>query len=254
MEKKVLIVYGDKEQTERIASIVKSSAYNLGKRVTLFVANNTASAEKLLNRYDIDVMFLDIVYKDDMRYNYSGIDLIKYVRETDKYDRLPIIVVTNAAELKEYAYKKLLCYGFVEKNCREEVVYSLLRTALRYTTCGETEKQIVLRKKGVLYPIVIRDILYATIADHKLCFFFRDGEKIEIPNLTMKRFCEQHQLRSLVRCNRNVMVNRIHVQQINLEESYLMLKGCGKLIGIGPAFKKNIRRVFYIRKDGSVIV
>ena len=240
MEKKVLIVDSDKKQIRHIASIVKASACNLGKRVTLFAAENVAGAEKILNRYDIDVMFLDIVYMDEGKDKYAGISLIKRMRETKQYSMLPIIIITDAEEVREYAYKNLLCYGFLKKGCSEDEVYCLLKTALKYTTQGEKDTQIVLRRKGILYPVMIRDILYITVGEHKLKFFLRDGVQIEIPNLTMNKFCEQYHLKSFVRCNRNMLVNRIHVKQIKLEEKYLIVKGRCERVKIGSVFIDNI--------------
>lgn len=250
MEKKVLIVDSDRKQIERMAAIVKSAACNLGIRAVLFIADNVSRAENLLKRYDIDVMILDIIFKE----KYVGVDLIKYVRATDKYAMLPVIIVTNAEQLKEYSYKALLCYGFCKKDCREEELYLLLKTALKYTTFGESDKQIVLRKNGVLYPVVLRDILYIKVRDHKMYFFLEGGAEIEVTNLTMSGFCEQHMLKSLVRCNRNVLVNRMHVRRIVLEEKYVMVKGCSVRIRIGSAFVDNLKKEFYIRKDGSVVI
>ncbi len=250
MENKVLIVDDDRMQIRRIAEIVRSVACNLGKRVVLFAVDDISKAKKLLKRYDIDVMLLDIVYRE----TYAGIELIKYVRETEKYAMLPVIILSDAGKMKEYSYKNLLCYGFCKKNCPEEEICTLLKTALKYSTSGEEDEQIVLRKNGVRYPLVIRDILYIKVADHKLCIFLEMGEEIGITNMTMNRFCEQYSLKSLVRCNRNVMVNRIHVELVNLEECYILIRGSHERIRIGPAYMESVKQGFYIKKDGSIIV
>lgn len=250
MEKKVLIVDDDRIQIRRIAAIVRAVACDLGKRVVLFAADNVLKAEKLLKRYDIDVMLLDIVYRE----TYAGIELIKYVRETEKYTMLPVIIVTDAGKMEEYSYKNLLCYGFCKKNCPEEEICSLLKTALKYSTSGEEDKQIVLRKNGVLYPLVIRDILYIKVVEHKLCIFLEMGEEIRITNMTMNRFCEQYSLKSFVRCNRNVMVNCIHVERVELEECYIIIRESHEKIRIGPAYMENVKRRLYIKNDGSIVV
>ena len=228
MEKKVLIVDSDRKQIERIGAIVKRAACNLGKRVVLFRANNVSKAEKLLKRYNMDVMLLDIVYKEI----YAGISLIKCVRAMDKYAMLPIIIITDAEKMKEYSYKTLLCYGFCKKDSFEEEVYTLLKTALMYTTPIESDRQIVLRKNGILYPLAIREILCIKVEERKLHFFLEDGDKIVISNLTMKRFIEQYSLKSLVRCNRNSLVNCIHIERIVFGENYVLVKGYNERIRI----------------------
>lgn len=250
LEKKVLIVDDDRNQIDRIAGIVKLAASELGNRVVLFAADTVLKAKKLLKRYDMDVMLLDIIYKE----TYAGIELIKYVRETEKYALLPVIIVSDAGKMKEYSYKNLLCYGFCKRNCLDEEIGSLLKTALKYSTLGEDDKQIVLRKNGVLYPVVLQDVLYIKVADHKLSLFLEMGEEVEIKNLTMHRFCERYPIKTFVRCNRNVMVNRIHVERVDLEDRYIIIKEKQERIRIGSSYVENVKMGFYIKKNGSIVV
>lgn len=254
MDKKVLIVDRDKKQIQCIAAIVRMAAASQGKRLVLFAADNPCTAWKMLKRYDIDILILDMVYRDDGKEEGSGIDLVKAARRTEKYAMLPVIFITDAVEWKECAYKELKCFGFFLKDYKEEEVYSSLKLALRYTTPGEIEKQIILRKKGVLYPVKVKEILYITVASHVLCFFLKDGEKIELPNLTMRQFCVQNKLNCMVRCNRNVLVNCIHVEKADFEECYIMIKGQEERIKIGSAYIKSVKKRFYIKSDGSVVV
>lgn len=233
MDKRVLIVDCGNKQTERIASLVLEAAAKEDKTIKLYTARNITEAERLLNDDDIDILILNAVYKKEMQEEYLGISWVEELRETDKYVLLPVIFITAAEEMREYAYKELNCLGFLPETFEEEELLRVLRKAFQYSTYRDEEKYILPRKNGMVYPIQVKNIVYVEVENRLLHIHLKDGIVIKIPHKTMQELYEEADSECLVQCNKSMLVNRAYVSEINILEQYLILKYNQEKIPIG---------------------
>ena len=88
MAKTILIV----DDSESIREVVNFTLQNAGFEV--FAAGNGIEAQQYLDGRNIDLVITDL-HMPEM----DGIDLIKYIRATSNYNRVPILFLTTESQL-----------------------------------------------------------------------------------------------------------------------------------------------------------
>ena len=97
MAKTILIV----DDSESIREVVNFTLQNAGFEV--FSAGNGIEAKELLDGRNIDLVITDL-HMPEM----DGIELIKHIRATSNYNRVPILFLTTESQLAKKSRQKTL--------------------------------------------------------------------------------------------------------------------------------------------------
>lgn len=223
MRKQVLIVDNDNSQIQRITAILRETSLFLGKGIEIYAVNTLDEAQEVMDTVTVDILILDIVFKERMTQLYPGIEWAEKMRNVGKYVSLPIIFVTNITDLREYAYRELNCLGYLKRDFREEEMIRLLEKAMRHTTLRDGEKLILPKAGGIIYPIKVKDILYIEVLERVLYIYKIDGEVLEIKHKSIRDFKEEVNTPCLIQCNRSMLLNILYVAELNRRNSYVTL-------------------------------
>ena len=237
MKRNVLIIDTNTEHVEWVRKL----ALEVTEDIEIYAAYNLADAYRLLMEITIDVFVVDTalerIYPDDT----SGIGLIEKVRKIPKYILTPVIFITMEKDPELYAYSELNCIGYIIKPIAATEFKKIFAKAVLYRTKRESDKLMVIKRGGVLYPLRVNDIVYTESIAHVLYIHLKDGSALCVPYKTCSKFLMEADVDYLIQCSRGVLVNRIWVQSINLGKNIIHLKNDMGKLGIGRAYKKTVR-------------
>ena len=142
---------------------------------------------------------------------------------------------------KLHAYRNLHCYGYIEKPFDKSEVLNLIRTALKFPEHQQQDEpqQLYLRIDGVVYCIQQDDIIYVEHTMRQLVIN-TTKEKISIPYKTLNSFMDDVSEDKFIKCSRSTVINKGYVQNVDIVNKYIKLRGIDELIEIGPSMKKRI--------------
>ena len=237
MKRNVLIIDNNAEHVDRISKL----ALEVTKDIEIYVAYNLADAYKLLMEITIDVFVLDTSLDRIQPDDTSGIGLIEKVRKIPKYVLTPVIFITMESDPELYAYRELNCIGYIIKPVSATEFKKIFIRAVLNRTRRESDKMMVIRQGGLLYPLKVSDIVYTENIEHVLYIHLKDGTIHYVPYKSCSKFLMEADVDCFIHCSRGVLVNRIWVQSINLGKNIIHLKNdMGNLI-IGRTYKKTVR-------------
>lgn len=118
---KILIVEDEQLIAEGLAIIINSINSKIETTITGYAKEALDYAKN--NYYDI--FLLDIQLLD-----YSGFELAKEIRDTDRYKLTPIIFITAIPARELMAFKEIHCYDYIVKPFKKEEVKSVLETII----------------------------------------------------------------------------------------------------------------------------
>ena len=119
------------------------------ERAAVYTAADVATAYKILMERTIDVFLVDIILDTTTPIDTSGIRLVERIRKIPKYMFTPVLFITSLEDTTGYAYKDLNCLGYIEKPFSPDVVLSLVKKALYFSTMKEKDATFCFRKEGI---------------------------------------------------------------------------------------------------------
>lgn len=251
LKKRILIVDSDDRQIRRIVNIIMKSIREMNQKVEIRAAHTISEADTLLKEGDIDILILDTIYRGCKRGEFSGIDWVRRLRVTKKYQFLPVIFIASIEKPKEYAYKELNCLGFLPRVFETAHFYKVLEKALEYATYRDEENYILLRKQGVIYPIQIKEIVYVEWEHPYFHVHQENGEILSFPYKRISEFYEEANADCLIRCNRSILVNKLHILDVDFQKQHIILKNKEEKLTIGRVYMDMVKKEL-IPKSGLV--
>lgn len=240
MEKHVLIVEDNKIQMEMLKKIVQE----VNPGAVVYTAEDVNKAYQILLENTIDVFLVDIILDTTKPGDISGIKLVENIRGISKYLFTPVLFVTSLEDTTNYAYTDLNCLGYVEKPFNPDIVKQLIERALNFATARNQDATFCFRKDGILYPIKVRDILYIESMNHVVTIHLVNEGTLTVPYKPCKNILEEIDTDCLIRCSRNVIVNKNHITCVDTANRYITRKGIEEQIEIGITYKKKVLAEF----------
>lgn len=245
MKKNVLVVDRDERQIRRIAAALKQAASETGCRMDIFAAATVKEATYILEKTDIDTLILDVVYGEEEGEKYPGFAMVEKLRKREKYIPLPVIFVTSEENLRLRAYQDINCLGFLPRKFQIQELLKVILKAMEYTTKREEEREVIIRVQGVLYPVKIKDILYAEVTERNLIIYLVCGENLLLPNHTLLDLSSQLDSFFLIRCSKNRILNRLYIQSVDDAGTAVFLKtrnsDPAQKIPVGKRYKEEVQ-------------
>ena len=211
---------------------------------TLFLCDNIKDAYLYTMERDIDLFIVDVILEPHNPGDSSGLKFVERLRSIDKYMFTPVIVVTSLEDAKLYTYEKLHCYSFVEKPFDSQRLKELIRQCLKYSNCNDTPKNLYFRKDGIILSVNREDIVYANCQKHILNIYTRQGDQLNIPYVTLKKFLEEADSTSIIQCSRNTAVNKNFIHNVDIPNQIIQLKDNMGRIEMGIMYKKSLKELF----------
>lgn len=240
MRKSVLIVEDSRPQLDMLAKLV----LEVDPNVRICTAETLDEAYAALMRITIDVFIIDIILDTVKPGDTSGIQLVKRIREIEKYILAPVIFVTSMEDTTKYAYTDLNCLGYLEKPFSFDKVKELTRKALHHTTDKRRETSICFGKDRILYPVKISEILYVESVKKIVYVHKKDGQVLSFPYMTCQKILDKADTDCLFQCARGIIINKDYVVNIDISNKYITLDGVSDKIEIGGSFKKRVLEEF----------
>jgi len=235
MECNVLIIEDHKEQAQALELLVKKVNAN----ATVYYAKDEKEAYVYILEREIHVFIVDIILHTEHSADTSGIKLVEKIREIPRYLFAPVIFITALEDSELYAYRELKCYSYIEKPFSENQVIRVLEKAMRYPGESQNEKTLFFRKDGIIFPVKTQDVVYFEFHDRKVKVFFSQRKNLEFPYVTVKKILEDTET-GFLQCSRTAIVNEKMIENIDLTNGYIRMKGINEPLEIGKSFRKKI--------------
>lgn len=238
MKKTVLIIEDNSTQMEMLKKLVSE----VNSEAAIYTASDVQTAYQIMLEKTIDTFLVDIILDVKKPGDTSGVRFVEKIRTLPKYMFTPVLFITSLEDTTKYAYTDLNCLGYVEKPFSPERVKQLVERALYFTTDkGENvDESFCFRKDGILYPVKIKNIIYIESINHVVMVYMKRGGSLSVPYVSCKQLMEDINSSHLVQCSRNVIINKDYIENIDLANRFIALRGVAKRIEIGITFKKKI--------------
>lgn len=240
MRKRVMIIEDNDITRKALVMYVKEEA--LDAIVDDFDSVENAYEAALVNEYCL--FLVDIVIRQDVVNDTSGIKFVDRIRTIDKYRFTPVVFITSLEDPAMYAFNELHSYAYIEKPFEESYVRKTIANALLYTPKTEIDKTLFFRTEGILFPVKVSEILYAEYVNRGVDIYKTDGNMLRIPYMNCTKVIKEEGEICLIQCNRSTIINRKHVEYIDSVNGYIKLKNKPELINIGITYSKKINEEF----------
>lgn len=226
----VLIVEDTPAESDALVKVLTDNNYNV-----VGVATTHQEALTLFYQNTIDIVVID-VFLDGKPDGITFAETINIVPDGQK----PFVFLTSSKDRQIFERAKLTKpFSFLLKPFNElEILYALemaLEKFYEQTNVFHSEDQntvisrdsLFIKKNKVLKKVEIKDILYIEVED-RYCNIITDVEKFVIlisltkiiQLLDAAKFCQTH---------RNYIVNLSKIEQINVNDNLIILKGNHKV-------------------------
>lgn len=235
MRRNILIVEDNEKTRKMLAALLNT----IDDDLFILEADHVDIAYKYAMQYTISLFILDVILDTSVRDDASGISFAEHIRELDRYRSVPIIFITALEDPKLYAYSELHCYQYIEKPYDSEKLTSKIKEALGIEKANGKTGHIVFRKSGLIFPLLIDEIVYIVFRKPMIEVRSVDGLH-KFAYQPLKTILLKLDKSYFVQCNRNTIVNINYIQNIDLASGFLQMKHIGASLPLGGGYKKNL--------------
>lgn len=206
---------------KKLSSLILSGTYSDSK----------AFREQLLQKQDIDLIFLDI--------DISGNDILDFISGLDYQPNIIIVSSGDKDALKAFDFNAV---DYMLKPLTFVRFCKAIDKAIRYYSKKETgstvDNEIFIKKGSTLVKLKLKDIIYVEALENYIILNTRDG-KYTI-HFTMKAIENQLPSGIFSRVHRSFIVNRGMIQAIKDSFLELAVGDDKKLIPVGNSFRDQL--------------
>lgn len=235
--KKILILEDNEIVLEHLAGLVRE----LDIKNVIYSFNNVKDAYQCAMERTIDLFLIDIILDTSCPGDVSGMTFVENIRKAGSYGFTPVIIITSLEDSRLYAYEKLHCYRYIEKPFDEGQVRQIVTQCLKYSEDVNETKTLFFRRDGIILAVEREDITYAECCDHIMYMHTRQEDILNIPYITLKKLLEEIDSRDFIQCSRNTIINKKFIQNVDLPNRMIKLKGSLGRVEIGVMFKKSVK-------------
>lgn len=220
--------------------ILENLVLSVDKKQDVYLTDNLDKAYRLALENSINLFLVDIILEKKKHGDTSGIYFVEKIRTIEKYWFVPVIFVTSLEDSQLYAYRKLHCFGYIEKPFDKKSVTELVREALKFNLKQDEDTTIFFRKDGIIYPIACKELLYIEMIKRKIKVHFVSGECLDIPYKPLSDIMRSADTPKLLQCSRNCIVNRDYIKNVDRANRYITLRGTNEKIEIGIRYREKL--------------
>ncbi len=194
------------DRKDEAAGLVRLLSAAAVKNRTAVFTNGCDALDYAMGGAPVDACILDIIMPE-----MDGISLAKKLR--DEGFQGAIVFLSTSKEFAPESYE-VKAFSYLLKPPTPESVGKLLEQLEASQKNADTAK-VLLKTPGIAKSVMLRDIAYVEVIQHKLYFRLRDGSEIAV-NGTFKAFADVL-LRDgrFVQCHRSFIVNMDEISGIS---------------------------------------
>lgn len=207
------------------------------ENIHILEAPNSEVAYKFAMECDIDLFIVDIILDTSTSGDVSGIKFIERIRTIEKYKFTPIIITSSLEDPKLHSYIYFHCYRYFEKPYDREEILGIVKEALMYPQPKEERKFLYYKKGGILYSVLIKNIVYIVNSSKNIEIHCTDCI-LTAPYKSCKTLLNEINSNDFIQCSKNTIVNKYYIAYVDPANRYInLLKDYGTL-EIGIRIKK----------------
>lgn len=242
MKKNILIIDRDDTQIRRIAAFVRETAVHMGCRVDIFGTSGLEEAGRIAEENDLDLLVTDVVLNGKEKEEYPGIAWTKQLRKCDRYAMLPIIFIASDEKPREYANREINCLGYLPRKFDESRLTRLLGKGMLNTTPREEERYVMIRTQGVIYPLRMKEILYAETTNRILYIYRTDGTILQVAHKTLADLQKELASRYMVQSSKSMLINSFCIDKVEHKDNALVLQMGETKLFVGKKYLEQIQQ------------
>lgn len=233
--KSVLILDNDSVMRDTLEKIVRE----INRDIIIYKTGTLAEAYRIAVEHNISLFLLDIIIDVSKRGDVSGLTYAEKIRTLERYAFVPIIFVTTLTDPELYAYRRLHCYGYLQKPVLFEEVRQLIERALKFEQPEIEEGNIYFRKDGIIYAVDKKEIIYIKSHAGKVAIkTVRDDLVVYYRNC--RDFLSELDSGQFIQCNRGTIVNQKYIANIDVANRVIHLMDDYGEIEISVRMKKQL--------------
>lgn len=238
--KKILILEDNPAALEYLTNIVA----DMDTKNVIYAFHNTKDAYQCALERTIDLFLVDIILDTSRPGDASGLRFVENIRRVEHYSFTPIIFVTSLEDARLYTYENLHCYSFIEKPFDVDRVKGAVEQCLKFPGVSKKAKTLYFRKDGIILAVEQENIVYAESIAHIIHIHTGQGDVLKIPYITLKKLLEDIDSLEMIQCSRNTVINKKFVQNVDIPNRMIQMKGGFGAVEIGIMFKKYVKECF----------
>lgn len=209
--KSVLILDDDSEMQGELERIIQE----INRDIIIYKTDTLAAAYQIAVEHNISLFLVDIIVDVSKRGDVSGLTFVEKIRALERYAFVPVIFITTLADPELYAYRKLHCYGYLQKPVLFEETRQLIKQALKFEQPTKEDGNLYFRRDGVIYAVDKKEIIYIkshagkvtiqTVRD-EIVVYYRNCRDI-LSELDSDLF---------IQCSRGTIVNKTYIANIDV--------------------------------------
>lgn len=236
MKYQILVVEDNSKSRKMLISMLNK----IDIEMNILEADNIDTAYRYAVECTIHLFLLDIVLDSTDRGSTAGITFASHIRKLPKYRKTPIIFISSLEDHKLFAYSELHCYQYIEKPFNQETALTKIQEALDLIEPDEKVQFITFKKDGILYSVRKDKIQYIN-ADKPITQIYLTDDFLEISYIPITKLLYLLNSSEFVQCNRNMIINRNYIENMDTVNNFLKIKKVEELIPLGNAYKKLLR-------------
>jgi len=240
MAKNIMIIEHNERTRKTLSRIAREQAPNACVEE---YATMDGVYEAALNG-NVSLFVVDIVMNEDVPGDTSGIRFIDSIRQVPRYEFTPVIFIAALEDPKLYAYSALNSLSYIEKPFDRSYLAEAVKKAMRFPEPAKKERIMYFRNDGVLFPVRCSELLYAESIDHRMHIYKTDGTRFSVTGHTCKRILCEYADDCLVQCSRSAIINTNYIENIDMSNKCIKMKGSDEPVVIGFTYKKMLKEIF----------
>lgn len=245
MRQRVLYLDTEDVRVNRVKAIVKDTL----EHCELIHVDSVESAYKVLLERTIDIFIVNVVLNASDVSGTEGLHFVSCIREIPQYIMTPVILFSSLQDPQLYACGELNCIGYLSKPCSGNKLKNLLEKVSHFRTQRNAERFLVFRKNRVIYPVLIKDIVYIVREKSIAYVHMEKGDVLEVPYLTCAKILYEAGDDRLFMCNRSTIVNRDYVYAVDPTNSFIVLRDKRGMFDIGARYRSGVLAEFSVKNE-----
>lgn len=227
------------EDCKKLSDLIKEAILRTFKVEDIYTVDNGMDAIKIGNEKDINLIIADIGLPD-----FSGIDVIKRLREHPKHYMTPVIFITADATKELEAYRFTHCHSYLTKPFSETTLISVVSKLMDSweTTKPVSENKLLLKFRTHNQWINEKDIYFVEYLSRKIRIHF-DQSYIDYKSMPLKDFAILLSDQFL-QIHQSIIVNREKIKAVNFSDKLIHLQGQKTELPIGRNFTQSVKEYF----------
>ncbi|MBQ7066056.1 MAG: response regulator transcription factor [Lachnospiraceae bacterium] len=247
---KIAMCDDEKEILKNILEKIKLSFDKKDIQATYYQINDSRALMELLQKENLDVLFLDI----DMPY-LNGMDIAGYINEQGLHTILVFVTSHDALVYQTFAYRP---FGFIRKSFIEKELDELTERIKRELI--DRKQELILAKGTEIVRILIKDIVYIESEGNYLNIYTHKNYSGQIASdanaskshvikyrETMTNMEKELVHKGFIRCHKGYLVNEDYIEKFKSSEIEIKYKEETKLIPVGRSYEKDVRKKMLIQ-------